>query len=79
MQRWKLAVADMHCGHCVGRVRAVLSGLDGVRIERVEVGLVELAYQPDRSSPASIAAALAREGYSAVPSPAASPTDAGPA
>ncbi|WP_031495080.1 heavy-metal-associated domain-containing protein [Bryobacter aggregatus] len=38
MEKTELKIDGMHCGACVRRVTALLSGVDGVKVEHVEVG-----------------------------------------
>jgi copper chaperone CopZ len=39
----KLAIEGMHCQACVARVRKALEGIDGARVNRVEVGSAEIS------------------------------------
>jgi copper chaperone CopZ len=70
MERTKLALSGMTCGHCVATVRKTLANVDGVDVEQVGINAATIAYDPSRSSAEAIAAALEDAGYpvqSAVP------------
>jgi len=38
MERIELKIDGMHCGACVRRVTAMISSVDGAKVESVEVG-----------------------------------------
>lgn len=63
MERTTLAIEGMSCGHCARAVERALQALEGVEVERVEVGSARLAYDPARVGPEQIAAAVEAEGY----------------
>ena len=65
MERATLTIDGMSCGHCVNAVRQALSGVDGATIESVAVGSATVAYDPARTSPERLAAAVTEEGYAA--------------
>ena len=65
MERMTLKIDGMSCGHCVAAVRSALEQLDGVSVERVEIGSAALRYDPSRARPDAILDAVADEGYSA--------------
>jgi copper chaperone len=58
-----MEIGGMRCGHCVAAVSGVLTGLDGVEVERVSVGSAVVAYDAGAVSPARIAQAVEDEGY----------------
>ncbi len=58
-----IRIDGMSCGHCVAGVTRALGRLDGVRVERVEVGSARVAYDPDRMTPDRIAGAIAEAGF----------------
>jgi copper chaperone len=60
-----LSIDGMHCEACVRRVTAALSGVDGVKVESVQVGSAEVAFDSGRVSPSQITAAVDRTGFSA--------------
>ena len=61
----RLTIDGMHCGGCVARVTKALGGIDGVAVQRVEVGSAELAYDEAKAQPAAIAAAVDKLGFTA--------------
>jgi copper chaperone len=65
MEHLSLKIDGMSCGHCVARVEKALKKLDGVGVQRVEVGLAEIAYDPARTTYPQILAALDDAGYTA--------------
>ena len=38
MERIELKIDGMHCGACVRRVTALISAVDGAKVESVEIG-----------------------------------------
>ena len=60
-----LAAPDISCGHCVVTIREAVAALDGVdAVEaNAETKQVVVAFDPGRTTVASIAAALAEVGY----------------
>jgi copper chaperone CopZ len=65
MQQLTMAIQGMSCGHCSDKVRRALAGLEGVRVEHVEVGSATVAYEPAIASPERIVGAIAALGYGA--------------
>lgn len=65
MQRIGFEVEGMSCGHCVAAVRRALEGQDGVKVEDVTMGSARVAYDPGRTSPDALAAAIEDAGYPA--------------
>jgi copper chaperone len=66
MQRkLKLSIEGMHCGACVRRVTAALSGVKGVELGPVQIGSAELKLDPNQANSKEIAAAVERIGFSA--------------
>jgi copper chaperone CopZ len=65
MEKLKLAVDGMSCGHCVGRVKKALSAVQGVEVKDVTVGAVTVEYDPTLQSVAAVLAALDSAGYPA--------------
>ena len=63
MDRVTMKIEGMSCGHCVGAVTSALKSVDGVRVERVEIGSATLAYDPATASPDRIVQAIEDEGY----------------
>lgn len=64
-RRATLSIDGMSCGHCVAAVTGALEGLDGVRIEDVEIGEARVAYDEDVVSPEEMKMALGAVGYDA--------------
>ena len=67
MEHVSLDISGMTCDHCVRAVRSALEGVDGATVESVELGAARVRYDPERTSPARLAAAVSDEGYEAVP------------
>ena len=65
MDKLSLSLDGMGCGGCVKNVRKALDALPGVAVEDVKVGSAALAFDPTRSSPEVIKEALAKAGYPA--------------
>ena len=65
MERLSFEIEGMSCGHCVARVEKTLSRLDGVQVQKVNVGSAEVLYDPDRTPFETIAQALDDAGYQA--------------
>jgi copper chaperone len=61
----QLSIEGMHCGACVRRVTNVLSGVEGVRVDSVEVGSAKLGFDPAAVTPEQIAAAVDHIGFKA--------------
>lgn len=67
MAQLTIGISGMSCGHCVGAVKQALSELDGVEVERVEIGSATVAYDPERSSPERMMQAVEDAGYQVRP------------
>jgi copper chaperone len=65
MERLKLAVSGMSCGHCVSRVKKTLSDVPGVKVTDVSVGEATVEFDPTAQSIAAVLAALDSAGYPA--------------
>lgn len=61
----KLKIDGMHCEACVRRVTNALNGVDGVRVESVEVGSARVAFDNAAAAPEQIAAAVDHIGFTA--------------
>ena len=66
MDRMVMRIHGMSCGHCVSAVKNALTGLEGVKVERVEVGQAAVSYDPAVTTPDRIAKAVEGEGYPVV-------------
>lgn len=71
MEHLILQIDGMSCGHCVARVEKALSKLDGVHVQRVEIGSAEIVYGPSRTPFEQIRQAVDDAGYTARPVEAA--------
>jgi len=58
-----LSVDGMHCDHCVDVVQEVLAELDGVTVQEIEIGSVELTHDPTLVSEDDLASVLDDAGY----------------
>lgn len=64
MDRIKLTIDGMTCGHCVSAVDKALKTIDGVTVENVAVGSATVSFDPTAVSEARIAEVVEDEGYS---------------
>ncbi len=60
-----LSIEGMHCQACVRRVTNTLQGVSGVELKSVAVGSAEVAFNPDKTTPEEIAAAVNGIGFQA--------------
>ncbi|MFL6258678.1 MAG: heavy-metal-associated domain-containing protein [Thermoanaerobaculia bacterium] len=67
MEHLSLKIDDMSCGHCVARVEKALKKLDGVHVNRVEIGSADIIYDPAKTPFAKIREAIDDAGYTAHP------------
>ncbi|MDZ4698220.1 MAG: cation transporter [Rhodothermales bacterium] len=58
-----LKINGMSCGGCVKSVTRALTQTEGVTVERVEIGLAEITYDPALVTPEAIAAAIDEAGF----------------
>ena len=65
MERLKLSVSGMSCGHCVSRVKKTLAEVPGVQVKDVTVGEATVEFDPTVQSVATVLAALDSAGYPA--------------
>ena len=63
MDRIKLKIEGMSCGHCVSAVDRALRSVDGVNVEQVAVGSATVSYDPATTSADRITKAIENEGY----------------
>lgn len=64
-QTVRLAIEGMHCDACVRRVTNALNGVEGVRVDSVEVGSAKVAFDPKVVAPEKITAAVDGIGFKA--------------
>ena len=67
MEHLSIKIDGMSCGHCVARVEKALKKLDGVNVNRVEIGAADITYDPAKTPFARIREALDDAGYTAHP------------
>jgi copper chaperone CopZ len=67
MEHMTLKIDGMSCGHCVARVEKTLKKLDGVNVNRVEIGSADIVYDPAKTPFARIREAIDDAGYTAHP------------
>ncbi len=63
MEQLALQIDGMCCGHCISRVQKALGRVDGVHVDRVDIGTARVTYDPDRVSPQRIREAVEDAGY----------------
>lgn len=63
MERVRLTIEGMTCGHCVRGVDQALRRLAGVEVEKVEIGSAIVAYDPAAVKPEQMEEAISEEGY----------------
>lgn len=63
MDHMTMKIDGMTCGHCVSQVTKALERMDGVRVEKVEVGAAAVAYDPTATSETRIREAIEEQGY----------------
>jgi copper chaperone len=63
METIALKIEGMSCGHCVRAVQDALGTMDGVDVERVEVGSASVSFDPARTDATRIAQAIQEAGY----------------
>lgn len=63
MEQLTLQIDGMSCGHCISRVQKALARVDGIHVDRVEIGSVRVTYDPDRVAPQRIREAVEDAGY----------------
>jgi len=61
-----LSIDGMHCEHCVEAVREALESVQGVSVDRVEVGHAEVTYESASVSQEQLATVLDDVGYELV-------------
>ena len=59
-------VNDMTCGHCAGRIRAVIGTLDPQAKIAIDVDTRRIVVESDRATGAQVQAAIKQAGYTAV-------------
>lgn len=67
MAKAAFVVTGMTCGNCVKHVTKAVTNLPSVEGAKVEIGHVQLTYDPAKTSQEAIAAAIRDAGYEAEP------------
>lgn len=65
MESQRIAVEGMSCQHCVARVKGAVEALDGVSLEAVEIGEVQVGLEDPQTDREKVLAAIRSVGYSA--------------
>lgn len=65
MDKLNLAISGMTCGHCVAAVSSALKKVEGVTVNRVNVGSASVSYDPSLTGPEEIREAIKAAGYPA--------------
>ena len=63
MQSLTIPITGMSCDGCVNSVRNALSKLPGVTDTQVKIGAATVTYDPARTGPDAIRAAISAAGY----------------
>ena len=64
-QDLKLTIDGMHCGACVRRVTAALQKVEGVEVEKVDVGSAQVKFDADKASKEEVVDAVNGIGFTA--------------
>ena len=59
----EIQIEGMGCDHCITAVRDALQTLDGVTVEKVELGAARVQIDPSRASLSQAEAAIREAGY----------------
>ena len=62
----KMIIEGMSCGHCVAAVKEALAEIDGVDVQKVDIGTAEVRYDDERVGEATIENAVREAGYEPV-------------
>jgi copper chaperone CopZ len=65
MTTTQLSIEGMSCGHCVKAVRSALEGVDGAKVDEVEIGSATVRHDALRVPADRLAAVVTEEGYPA--------------
>ncbi len=65
MERVKLTIEGMTCGHCLNAVNGALARAPGVKVDSVQMGSAVVEFDPHVTSESKIIDAVADEGYTA--------------
>lgn len=62
-KQYEIVLEGMSCGHCVAAARDALESVDGVSVEKIEVGRALITTDDFDEREAQIQTALTAEGY----------------
>ncbi|MEO7082929.1 MAG: heavy-metal-associated domain-containing protein [Gemmatimonadaceae bacterium] len=65
MEKLTFTIEGMTCEHCVRAVRGRLESTPGVKVDDVQIGTVQLEYDPAKTNIDDLEMAIADEGYTA--------------
>lgn len=67
MSAVQLKITGMHCGNCRAKVEQALQGVSGVYAASVDLeeGVAEVDFDPQRTQPDALVAAVSAAGYPA--------------
>lgn len=68
MEQTTLQIDGMSCGHCVSRVQKALAKVEGVHVDRVEIGSARVSYDPAQVSTERLREAVEDAGFDVRPS-----------
>lgn len=71
MNRVKLSIDGMSCGHCVSTVKKSLDSIQGTTVENVEIGSATASFDPAVTSEEALSAAITNAGFEVTGSQAA--------
>ena len=63
MERMTMKIDGMTCGHCVSAVDKALRKVDGVSVEKVDIGSATVSFDSNEVSEARISEAVSDQGY----------------
>lgn len=61
-----MKISGMSCGHCVGAVRKAFANVQGVEVDKVEIGSATVRFDPAAVTMESLRAAVEDQGYQVV-------------
>lgn len=64
-QDLKLTIDGMHCGACVRRVTVALQKVEGVEVEKVDVGSAQVKFDAGKTSKEEVVDAVNGIGFTA--------------
>ena len=65
MERAKLSIDGMSCGHCIAQVTKALEAVPGVAVDDVAIGSAEVSFDASKVEPKTLADAVTGAGYAA--------------